>query len=74
MSHIASFLIGSIVALLVFLQTGKFVGLVEMAFTAGYDRGRVDALRIDPPNADLETACAALWLYDQHKRKSSWTH
>ena len=74
MSHIASFLIGSIVAVLVLLQTDKAVQMVEMAFTAGYDRGRVDALRLDPPNADLETACAALWLYDQHQRKSSWTH
>lgn len=74
MSHIASFLIGSIVAALVLLQAGKFVEMVEVAFVTGYERGRIDALRLDPPNADLETACAALWLYDQQQRKSSWKH
>lgn len=74
MSHLLSFFIGTVVAGFVLLQAGKITEMVDAAFTAGYERGRVDALRLDPPNADLETACAALWLYDQHKRKSSWTH
>jgi hypothetical protein len=72
-SHLVSFFIGTIVAVLVIGQSGKVIELVDGAFTSGYERGRVDALRLDPPNADLETACAALWLYDQHQRRSSWT-
>lgn len=72
MSHLASFFGGTLVAGFILVQAGMFTEALGEAFQAGYKQGRVDALRIDPPNADLEHACAALWLYDNQKGKT-WT-
>lgn len=34
----------------------------------GLEEGRTKALRLNPPNEDLELACVALWASEQSKR------
>ena len=37
-------------------------------YTNGLEEGRSKALRINPPNEELEFACVALWASEQSKR------
>lgn len=43
--------------------------LVDQAAEAAYAQGKADLLKLSPlPSPELEMACVALWIGEQHKK------